>query len=279
MQKLALFFPFAAGALLISAGAAFCQDAQPDRVTVPFSDPARPKSLHASLINGGITVRGYDGKDAIVEARPQGDSGRRSRRPERSDGLRRIDIGGSGLSVEESDNVVTVGTRAINENIELNIQVPFNTSLKLHAVNGGDIVVDHVTGDIEINNTNGSATGTHISGAAVVHALNGKVLVSLDKVTPDKPMSFSSLNGDIDVTMPADVKARVKMKTDNGAVYSDFEIAVDSSARQPVVQDNRSGKGRYRVQFDRSMYGVINGGGPEVQFTTFNGNIYLRKAH
>jgi DUF4097 and DUF4098 domain-containing protein YvlB len=112
----------------------------------------------------------------------------------------------------------------------------------------------------------------------VVHALNGKVLVSLDKVTADKPMSFSSLNGDIDVTLPADVKARAKLKTDNGAVYSDFEVAVDSSSRQPVVQDNKSGKGRYRVQFDRAMYALINGGGPEIQFTTFNGNIYLRKA-
>lgn len=270
MQKLGLIF-------LITAGAALCQEAQPDRVTVPFSDPARPKSLTASLINGGITVRGYDGKDAIVEARPQGDSGRRARRPERSDGLRRIDIGGSGLSVEESDNVITVGTRAINDNVQLNIQVPFNTSLKLHAVNGGDIVVDHIIGDVEIDNTNGNATATHVSGAAVIHALNGKVLVSLDKVTADKPMSFSSLNGDIDVTLPADVKARVRLKTDNGAVYSDFDVAVDSSARQPIVQESRSGKGRYRVQFDRSINALINGGGPEVQFTTFNGNIYIRK--
>jgi DUF4097 and DUF4098 domain-containing protein YvlB len=91
-------------------------------------------------------------------------------------------------------------------------------------------------------------------------------------------MSFSSLNGDIDVTLPGDVKARVKLKTDNGAVYSDFEVAVDASSRQPVVQENRSGKGKYRVQFDRAMYALINGGGPEIQFTTFNGNIYLRKA-
>src|SRR5438270_1135681 len=267
------------GLLFLLAGvAAFCQDAQPDRTTVPFSDPSRPKSLHASLINGGITVKGYDGKDAIVEARQQGDSGRRGRRAERSDGMRRIDIGGSGLVVEESDNVITVGTRAINDSIELTIQVPFNTSLKLHAVNGGDIVVDHIIGDVEINNTNGNATATHISGAAVVHALNGKVLVSLDKVTADKPMSFSSLNGDIDVTLPTDVKARVKLKSDNGAVYSDFDIAMDASARKPAVQENGSGKGKYRVQFDRVMYGALNGGGPEMQLTTFNGNIYIRKA-
>ncbi len=263
----------------VAAGAAFCQNPQPaDRVTVPFSDSARPKSLRASLINGGITVKGYDGKDAIVEARAQAESGKRAARSERPDGMRRIDMAGTGLTVEESDNVITVGTRSLNDNIEINIQVPFNTSLKLHAVNGGDIVVDRIIGDVEIDNTNGSATATHISGAAVVHALNGKVLVSFDKVTADKPMSFSSLNGDIDVTLPGDVKAKVKLKTDNGAVYSDFEVALDASTRQPVVQENKSGKGKFRVQFDRAMYALINGGGPEMQFTTFNGNIYVRKA-
>ena len=115
-------------------------------------------------------------------------------------------------------------------------------------------------------------------GAAVVHALNGKVLVSLDKISGDKPMSFSSLNGDIDVTVPADTKARLKLKTDNGSVYSDFDIAVDSSARKPTVEENKSGKGRYRVRFDKTMYGAINGGGPEMALTTFNGNVYVRKA-
>ena len=117
---------------------------------------------------------------------------------------------------------------------ELSIQVPYNTSLKLHATNGGDIVVDHIVGEVEIDNTNGNATATHVSGAAVVHALNGKVLVSLDKVSGDKPMSFSSLNGDIDVTLPADMKARVKLKSDNGAIYSDFDIALAAAADAPT---------------------------------------------
>jgi DUF4097 and DUF4098 domain-containing protein YvlB len=260
--------------LFFCATGAWSQDAQPDRVTVPFSDPSRPKALHASLINGSITVRGYDGKDAIVEARPE--SGGRHR-AERSDGLRRIDMGATGLTVEESDNVITVGTRLVNHNTSLVIQVPADTSVKLHSVNGGNIVVDHIVGDVEIDNTNGNATATHISGAAVVHALNGKVLVSLDKVTPDKPMSFSSLNGDIDVTLPTDLKARLKLKTDNGEIYSDLDISADPASRKPVLQENNSGKGKYRVQFDKTMYGLINGGGPEIQLTTFNGNIYIRK--
>jgi len=263
--------------LALIAGVALGQDT-PDRVTVPFSDPARPKRLQASVLNGSITVKGYDGKEAIVEARPESGHHKRER-ADRSDGMHRIDMGGSGLVVEESDNLITVGTRAMNDNISISIQVPYNTSVKMHDVNGGELTVDHITGDVELDITNGRATATHISGSAVVHALNDRVLVTLDKVTPDKPMSFSSLNGDIDVTLPADIKAKVKLKSDNGAVYSDFDIQMDASARKPVVQDSKdSDRGRYRVQFDRAMYGNINGGGPELQLTTFNGNIYIRKA-
>jgi hypothetical protein len=268
MKKLTAF-------LLFAASAAFSQEAPPDRVTVPFSDPSRPKTLRVNLINGAITVKGYDGKDAIVEARPKGE---RHHRAERSDGMKRIDLAGTGLVVEESENILKVGTRSVNEDMQLTIQVPYNTSLKLSTVNGGDIIVDHVIGDVELQDTNGKITATHISGTAVVNALNGKVLVTFDKVSGDKPMSFSSLNGDIDVTLPADLKAKVKLKTDNGAVYSDFDIQMDASARKPVVQDSQSGHGKYRVQFDRAMFGLINGGGAEMQLTTFNGNIYIRKA-
>src|SRR5271156_1479204 len=98
---------------LVCIPGAWSQDTQPDRVTVPFSDPSRPKSLHASLINGSITVKGYDGKDAIVEAHS---GGRHRERPDRSDGLHRIDTNATGLTVEEADNVITVGTRMISEN-------------------------------------------------------------------------------------------------------------------------------------------------------------------
>ncbi len=253
------------------------QSSTPDRVTVPFSDASRPRMVKCSLLNGAISVKGYAGKDVIVEARPRNEEQRHRRVADRPDGMRRIDVNTTGLSVEESDNVVVIGTRSHQESIDVAIQVPFATSLKLHGTNGGDIVVDHVSGEIEIDNTNGSAIATHISGSAVLHSLNGKVQASLDKVTADKAMSFSTLNGDIDVTMPADTKAKVKMKSDNGEIYSDFDVRLDASGRQPIVEDNRSGKGKYRVRFDKAMYGAINGGGPEMQFTTFNGNVYIHK--
>src|SRR5258708_23560009 len=168
-------------AFLLCTAAAFSQDAAaPDRVTVPFSDPSRPKTLRVSLINGSITVKGYDGKDAIVEARPDSGSGRHHRdRAERVDNMRRIDMAGTGLVVEESENVIKVGTRSVNEGVQLTIQVPFNTNLKLHTVNGGDIVVDRILGGGELADTKSAIPPQPISSAARVNAVKRKGLRSL----------------------------------------------------------------------------------------------------
>ena len=87
------------------------------------------------------------------------------------------------------------------------IQVPVNTSLKLSCINGGNIVVEDISGEIEVNNINGGVKLTNVSGSVIAHALNQNVIVKLNKITPDKSMSFSSLNGDVDVTLPADAKA------------------------------------------------------------------------
>ena len=40
------------------------------------------------------------------------------------------------------------------------------------------------------------------------------------------PMAFANLNGDVDVTFPADLKATVRLHADNGEIYSDFDVDV-----------------------------------------------------
>jgi len=123
---------------------------------------------------------------------------------------------------------------------------------------------------------NGPVRLLNVSGAVVAHSLNGDVVVTLDQVTPGKSMSFSTMNGDVDVTMPGSVKARVKLKSENGAIYSDFDLHMEGGAGGPKVEETHGKEGHFRVQFDKGVYGTINGGGAEMQFTTFNGKIYLR---
>jgi len=262
--------------LLAASLAGFAQET-PDRVNVPLSDPSRPAVVHASLMNGGITVTGYNGKEVVVEARPRHEGARESKPDRKAEGMHRLDSRGSGLSVEEQDNEVNIGVSAMNRTVDLTIQVPFNTSLKLKCLNDGDIKVERVTGEVDADDLNGGVKLLNISGAVVAHSLNEDVIVTLDKVTPGKSMSFSTMNGDVDVTMPADVKARVKLKSDNGEIYSDFDVHPEANPSSPKIAETHGKDGRFRVQFDKVTYGSINGGGPEMQFTTFNGKIYLRK--
>jgi len=247
---------------------AFAQDTG-DRINVPFRDASKPRVVNAEVFNGTLTVRGYSGTDAIVEATGHG---RRSRPRDVPDGMHQIGPNRSGLEISEENNVVNIRAGVLNS-ADLVIQVPTQTSLKLHSINGGKITVEGVSGEIDAQNLNGSVSITNVSGSVLANSMNGKVIVSLDRVTPNKTMSFSSMNGTVDVTLPADIKANLKMKSDNGDIWSDFDIKLTGSG--PAQVDDRNG--RHRVHMDKTMYGTINGGGPELSFVTYNGNIMIHK--
>ncbi|HYQ86971.1 MAG TPA: hypothetical protein VES59_06985 [Bacteroidota bacterium] len=251
-----------------------------DRLTVPLSDPSRPAFLKVGLISGSITVEGYSGKEIVVEGNTskEDDDGQESEKTEKTRGLHRIANTSTGLTVEEDNNEVTVGTGGMggSRTINLTIKVPPRTSMKLSTINSGVIKVSHVNGDLEASNTNGSIEISDVNGSAVVDALNGNITVTFTGVNPQKSMSFSSLNGTIDVTFPSDVRATVKMKTEQGEIYSDFDIKLSTSTTK--MEENERGKrGKYRVTLEKMMTGTINGGGAEVQFKNFNGDIYIRK--
>jgi hypothetical protein len=262
---------------------AIAQTAGMDRLTIPLSDPARPVTLKAGLMNGGITVTGYTGKEVIVEARvrAEADEGERqmenekNKQKDKAHGMRRLEITATGLTVEEENNVIEISTTSMNRTVDLNIQVPQRASLELSCLNNGDIKVDNLTGELDINNTNGGVTLTNISGAVVAHALNDNVVVTFTKVDPDKSMSFSSLNGDIDVTFPPDVRAKVKMKSDNGEIYSDFDIRLEP-ATVKTEEDTRKQGGKYRIQLEKTMIGMINGGGRDA-VRDVQWDIYIRR--
>jgi hypothetical protein len=264
-----------AGFAFLLSNAAFGQPAI-EKIPIPLTDPGRPVFLKVGLLSGGIVVRGYAGKEVIVEATmPPEEEENPKEKPAGT--LKLIPNTSMGLTAEEEDNTVSVSTgiRGVSRRIDLVIQVPTACSMKLSTVNEGDIEVENVNGDLEVNNTNGSITLKQIAGSAVAQTVNGEVRVGFTKVNADKAMSFSSLNGDIDVTFPSSLKATVQMKSEQGEIYSDFDVQMQKSEAR--IDKNEKGKGKYRVTVDKVMRGTINGGGQEIQFNNFNGSIYIRK--
>ena len=263
---------------ILMAPAALPQDTQ--KASVAFSDASRPRKLVVDTTFGSVTVRGYNGQEVVVESSGRGGvrgPGRRESEPPA--GMHRIGGNNSGLEITEENNTVRVssGPSPFNQGAEVVIQVPTQTSVSVNARLGNSITIENITGEIEANNMNGQVTITNVSGSVMAHSMNGKIVASLNSVTPDKAMSFSTMNGEIDVTLPASTKANLKLKTDHGEIFTDFDVKLDTTAKPPQVEDNRKRGGRYRVRFDRGTTGTINGGGPELQFTTFNGSILIHK--
>ena len=86
-----------------------------------------------------------------------------------------------------------------------------------------------------------------------------------------------SLNGKIDVTLPASLKANLNLQSSRGEVYSDFDVVL--AATPPKVEETKreEGRGRYRVSTGRGVVGKVNGGGQDITFKNMNGDIYIRK--
>ena len=260
--------------LLIGIGTvAIGQQPSADSVTVPLSDPSRPAMIDVSLVQGSITVRGTNRKDVLVVARPETD------RPSRRDdadatGLRRIPQT-AGFRISEEGNRVKISSDSPNRSISFEIEAPARANLKLHTVNGGEIVVDNIDGDIGVSNVNGGISLTNVAGSVTAGTTNGSVRATITRVTAERQMAFTSLNGTVDVTLPPTTKANLRLRSDNGDVYSDFDVQLAASA--PVIQESRGTNGRYRISRNRSIVGAINGGGPEFELRTFNSNVYVRK--
>ncbi len=267
----------AAAAMLLIPRPSLSQEGKAERYNVPLTDPSRPVRLRVEVMAGSITVEAHSGSSVVVEATAQ-ELGREPGDPpppKSKEGLRRIPMTGVGLDIEEQDNAVTISSGSPTISVDLHIQVPAQTSVRLSTVVLGDIRITGVRGDHELSNNNGAIEARQVAGSVVAHTINGKVVVNLTSVTPDKAMAFSSLNGDVDVTFPAGTKANLRMESQNGVVYT---YLAGGLRQQPAGnQEGRSG-GRYRVKVERGVFGAINGGGPEMSFKTFNGNIHLRRA-
>jgi hypothetical protein len=245
-----------------------------DRVTVPLSDPSQPALLTVGLVQGSITVRGTNRKDILVTARPETDRPSRRFDPDAT-GLRRIPQT-AGYRITEEANRVRVSSDGPNRSVSFEIQVPSRTNLKLSTVNDGEIVIENIDGDIDVSNTNGGIALNNVAGSVNAGTTNGNVRATMTRVTAQREMAFTSLNGTVDVTLPPSTKANLRLRSDNGDIYSDFEMQLGASAA-PTVQDSRSSNGRYRINRNKSVIGAINGGGPEFELRTFNSNVYVRK--
>lgn len=242
------------------------------QLAVPLSNPGQPGKLQLGLVRGTVEISGYDGNEVII--RYGSDNEIEEKQEVTKEGLRRISGNSIGFEAEENNNVVEIGGVSPMHEVEFDISVPHNFSIDLSLVHGDDLTIENVNGELEISHVNGDVDLINVGGSATVNTVNGDITATFQSIAQDKPMAFSNVNGDIDVTLPANAQVSAKMKSDWGEVYTDFDMDIQRDGNNRV---NNSDSGAFRVSINNWIYGNINGGGPEYLFKSMRGDIYIRK--
>lgn len=218
------FLRFALIASLAAAPLARAAEDEGSTVTVKLSAPDKPSTLSLDMPWADIRIVGVDGDTVTVDSTLR----QKNAKPTRPGGLRRLDDEVS-FELTEQDNVVTLRLAGDNpwggHDAEFKISVPRAMALNLKTEAGGDLVVQGVEGDIEVNNMNGEVKLDGLVGSAVINTMNGEVRAIYAKA-PVKPVSITSMNGEVDLRVPADTKANIRMRTHNGSILTDFDEAV-----------------------------------------------------
>jgi len=123
----------------------------------------------------------------------------------------------------------------------------------------GAVTVDNVGGPVRASTGNGDVSITAVQGPVNASSGNGDIQVSMDRLIGDDDLEFSSGNGTIELTVPADFSAEVEASTGNGRIVTDFPIRIIG-----------------RISPTR-LRGTIGDGGRHLRMTTGNGAMEIRK--
>ena len=142
--------------------------------------------------------------------------------------------------------------------VDYRLRVPRQIRLDEISTLEGEIVVRDVDGTIEAHNLHGDIEGINVSGSVVAHALAGNILFSL-RAMPDRRLPFTlvTLNGNVDLLMPAQANANLELSTVAGNIVGDYAFQVSSTPG------------------DSTRHTQVGAGGVRMELRTVRGNIHV----
>jgi len=147
--------------------------------------------------------------------------------------------------------------------VQFTVHVPAGVLLDVTEVNG-DIRANGLTAAIHATTVNGQIA-ISTSGTVQATTVNGSIVATLSGTDWSGSRSFTTVNGSIDVGVPASADLVVHASTVSGAISTDFPLAV------------RNANG-FMCGSGATLNGTIGSGAGALNLTTVNGSIHLRKS-
>ncbi len=218
-------------------------------------------------VSGDVRVTGYNGDSIIVTGIKEG----RDR---------------DQVTVEDlsSGNNVDVRVRYpencnCNASVKFEVKVPSEMSFRYDALSSvsGNVDIDNINGTIKAKSVSGnvvvrSAAGTvsatsvsgnvvvgDVNGTATAKSTSGNVEVAIRSLEGAESMDFASVSGNVQVKLPANLDADVKMSTMSGDLKTDFPL---------TIEEPKNGPGR-------RASGRVGGGSRGLKVSSVSGNVSL----
>lgn len=197
---------------------------------------------------GDVSITAWDRDEVLVEAI------KRSTDPRRLDDAR--------IVVEPSTGGLSIHTQYAGADaehpasVEYRIVVPRNATLEqVKLVNGG-LSISGVAGAIKASSVNGSITADKLSGEADLSTVNGRLTAGFNRVSRAKPISLSSVNGPIQLSIPSGSHASLTARNLSGGIATEFGHAA-------------------RAEGGHELHAVVNRGGAHIHLQNVNGGISI----
>lgn len=332
-------FPVSLIAVLLFVFGARQAVGAPQDMNVEFPNEGLPGVLKVFSGEGDVTITGYNGNVVVITTE---ESDEKVMKSGKAKGLKRISGNRFNVSTDSDENAVIItrsfGEKVdLDIKVPRNTSLDFGSSVgrnatgplnplpilrlkkrffsfwgedyielrpdsRFGAIFNGNVTVKNTTGDMEISTVGGNITLSDVSGSAIIYSLDGVVKAVFSGFSGDKPMAISTVDGDVDVTLPSNIKATIAVSNLDNDVFTDFDVDmvrevgkndsdwlavpvvptppnVEPPSGQPGESDGEQIKNniRFRGFPGKSLYGKINGGGTEIRIQTLGGDVFIRK--
>lgn len=221
--------------------------------------PLKPDgSVRVANVNGRIEVRAWDGDGVKLEATKEG------RTDEIVAGIKIVtDATPERLSLKtELPKVKRGWFRGTSQEGQVTyvLLVPAGVTLeKIETVNGS-VLIEQIDGAVHATSVNGSIKCQSLAGTAKLETVNGSIFSTHTQLQPEARLKASSVNGAIEVQLPANLSAALEATTVNGSVQTDFAFTATTKNSK------------------RSVEARIGGGDARIELSTVNGGIRVRES-
>lgn len=152
------------------------------------------------------------------------------------------------------------GQMSVNDNdvqVHFTVRVPAGVRFVGATVNGG-IEATGLRSEVEASTVNGDVR-VATTGLAQASTVNGDIDATVGSGTLAQDLEFSTVNGSIELSAPAGLNADLEAETVNGQIDSDFEVRTSGRMERNALR------------------GTIGSGGEDLDLSTVNGRIRLRR--